>query len=354
MYLNLEDEISQLDREICALSDIVFSQCTLCGRCAGHCSLGMDTPFIVRAVRAMAGVAGTAPKTLIKLTEAEIQKGENQASYKPGFLERISDLEQQLRALTNDPTATIPVEKRGAKILFVPTTETTSILHSAIIFNATGEDWTLSIFEAANHGLFLGDENRARQIAKRIVDEANRLNVKEIVLAECGPAYKSYRWDVPKWFAGQFDFKIRSLVEVIAEYIGEGRIKVDPTIISESVTYHDPCNLVSKSDILEEPRYILSKITADFREMTPNKTESLCCGGGGGLVELDEYSERRLAAGRPKANQIKETGAQIVVTACNACRLQIGHLSEYYDLNVQVATLADLVVRAMRLPQTLP
>ena len=58
---------------------------------------------------------------------------------------------------------------------------------------------------------------RAKEVTKRIVDEANRLGVQEIVIAECGHAYASYCWDVPNWFAGEFDFKVRSLIEVLAE-----------------------------------------------------------------------------------------------------------------------------------------
>ena len=98
---------------------------------------------------------------------------------------------------------------------------------------------------------------------------------------------------------------------------------------------------------IEEPRYVLNKITKDFREMTPNKAEALCCGGSGGLVALAEYADRRITAGKPKADQIKKTGARAVVAACENCRLQIGDLNEHYNLNVQITALTDLVVRAM-------
>jgi len=84
--------------------------------------------------------------------------------------------------------------------------------------------------------------------------------------------------------------------------------------------------------------------------MTPNREQAFCCGGGGGLVALPEYEERRLRAGKPKADQIRKTGARVVVAACENCRLQIGELSTHYGLGIEVSSLADLVVRAMRLP----
>jgi Fe-S oxidoreductase len=336
------------------LTEIAFSQCTLCRRCTVNCPLGVDTPLMMRAVRAMASAAGTAPEILVVLADAAIEKGRDPSFYKEMFLEQIQEMEAQLRDVTDNPQASIPVEKQGAKILYVPLAGAHTILPPAVLFNAAKEDWTLSLFEASNYGVFLADMKRAKEVAKRIVDEANRLGVKEIVISECGHAYASYRWDVPNWFAGEFNFKVRSLVEVVAEYLAEGKIKVDPTVIPEAVTYHDSCNLARSGGLIEEPRFVLKKVVSDFREMTPNKAEALCCGGGGGLVALAEYAERRLAAGKPKAEQIKKTGARLVVAACENCRLQIGDLNEHYNLNVRITALTDLVIRAMRLPKPLP
>src|SRR5512134_3209666 len=336
------------------LTEIAFSQCTLCRRCTVNCPLGVDTPLMMRAIRAMASAAGMAPEILVMLADAAIEKGKDPSFYKEMFLEQIKEMEEQLRDVTGDPAASIPVEKQGAKILYVPLAGAHTILPPAVVFNTAKEDWTLSLFEASNYGVVLADMKRAREVAKRIVDEANRLGVKEIVISECGHAYSSYRWEVPNWFAGEFNFKVSSLVEVIAEYIAAGKINVHPAAIPEAVTYHDSCNLARSGGLIEEPRYVLKKITTDFREMTPNKAEALCCGGGGGLVALAEYAERRIEAGKPKADQIRDTGARVVVAACENCRLQIGDLNEHYNLNVRITALTDLVVRAMRLPRPLP
>lgn len=336
------------------LSEMAFSQCTLCRRCTVNCPLGVDTPLMMRAIRAMASASGTAPEILVMLADAAIEKGRDPSFYKDMFLEQIKDMEAQLRDITGDPEACIPVEKAGTKILYVPLAGAHTILPPAVVFNIAKADWTLSIFEAANYGVFLADAKRAKEVAKRIVDEANRLGVEEIVIAECGHAYASYRWDVPNWFGDQYNFKVRSLIEVLAEYIAEGKIQVDPAAIPEAVTYHDSCNLGRNGGLIEEPRYVLGKTVSDFREMTPNKDAALCCGGGGGLVALAEYADRRIAAGKPKADQIRQTGAKVVVAACENCRLQIGDLNEAYGLNVEITALTDLVVRAMKLPKGQP
>jgi Fe-S oxidoreductase len=84
--------------------------------------------------------------------------------------------------------------------------------------------------------------------------------------------------------------------------------------------------------------------------MIPNREEAYCCGGGAGLVALPEAADLRMLAGRPKAEQVRRSGARVVAAACENCRLQLGDLSGHYGLGVGVIALADLVVKAMRLP----
>jgi Fe-S oxidoreductase len=342
------------EQTLASLAEMAFSQCTLCRRCAFNCPLGCDLPLMMRAIRAMATATGTAPETLVMLADAAIEQGKDPEMYREMFLESIRETEAQLRRATGDPDARIPVDERGAKVLYVPLAGTHSILPPAIIFNAAKESWTLSLFQASNYGIFLGDVRRAKEIARRIVEEARRLAVQQIVLAECGHAYAVYRWEAPNWFGADYTFEVRSIVEVIAQYIREGRLRLDPTANPEPIAYHDSCNLGRGGGLFEEPRLVLRAAATDVREMTPNREQAYCCGGGGGLVALPEYEERRLRAGRPKAEQIRKTGARIVAAACENCRLQIGELSAHYGLAVGVSSLADLVVRAMRLPGPLP
>jgi hypothetical protein len=40
----------------------------------------------------------------------------------------------------------------------------------------------------------------------------------------------------------------------------------------------------------------------------------------------------------------------VIVSACENCRLQLGDLSGHYGLGIGVTALADLVVKAMKLP----
>lgn len=332
------------------LAEIAFSECSLCRRCTFNCPLGVDTPLMMRAVRGMATAAGKAPEMLVMLADAAIDKGKDPDMFRELFVNQIAEMEKELQEMVGDPSAKITVEREGARVLYVALSGAHTILPPAAIFHAAKEDWTLSLFEAANYGVFLGDVNRAKQIAARIIDEAKRLKVEEVVVAECGHACASLVWEAPNWFGETFPFRVRSVIELFSDYIEQGRLQLDPSANPDVITYHDSCNFARTSGIYREPRVILKAVAENFREMNPHGLANYCCGGGGGLVALPEYDEKRLRAGKPKAEQIQSAVAAIVAAACENCRLQLGDLNNHYKLGVDVTALADLIVKALRLP----
>jgi Fe-S oxidoreductase len=88
-------------------------------------------------------------------------------------------------------------------------------------------------------------------------------------------------------------------------------------------------------------------VVADFVEMTPNRQDNYCCGGGGGMLSMSEYGERRVASGRIKADQIRATGAKIVATPCHNCADQLIELSKVYKLGVEIQAVVELVYAAL-------
>jgi Fe-S oxidoreductase len=329
-----------------SLADMAFGKCTLCRRCTVNCPVGVDTAALMRSARSIATAAGKAPEILVQLADAAISRGENMDLFRDMMLERFKELEDETRARINDPTFSIPVGKKGAEMLFVGLSGEHSIVPPAILFHYAKANWTLSLFEASNYGTFLGDSQRSKKIALRIINEARELGVKEVVIGECGHAYTTLRWEAPKWFKEALPFRVRSLIEVLADWVQSGRLVLNSEANPDPVTYHDSCNLGRNGGLLEEPRIVLRAAVKDFREMYPNREESYCCGGGSGMVAVSEWQERRMQAGLPKARQIKATGARIVVASCDNCRIQLGELNEHYNLGIKVTGLADIVVNA--------
>jgi len=254
----------------------------------------------------------------------------------------------------DDNHAAIPLDKEGTQILYTlnprePKFFPLSISAIAKIFYAAKEDWTISThtYDVTNYAYYSGDDEGARELTQRLYDETMKLGAQTLVLAECGHGFRSIRWEGPNWIQQAYPFEVKSVIEIIADYVRSGTIKVDPTIIQESVTLHDPCNLVRSGGVIEEQRFVLKKIVSNFIEMTPNRENNYCCGGGGGQLSMGEYKERRIEAGKIKAEQIQKTGAKIVATPCHNCIDQIMELNQHYKLGVQIKTVAEIVADAL-------
>jgi Fe-S oxidoreductase len=81
--------------------------------------------------------------------------------------------------------------------------------------------------------------------------------------------------------------------------------------------------------------------------MVPNRAENFCCTGGGGAMSMSEYAPRRLKSASIKAEQLRATGAKVVVTACHNCVDALVDLIRHYKLDMQVKLLVNLVSNAM-------
>jgi CheY-like chemotaxis protein len=89
----------------------------------------------------------------------------------------------------------------------------------------------------------------------------------------------------------------------------------------------------------------------DFQEMYPNRAENYCCTGGGGAMSMSEYTPKRLQSAKVKADQIRATGAKVVVTSCHNCVDGLNDLIKHYELDCEVKQLVNLVTNALVLPE---
>jgi [DsrC]-trisulfide reductase subunit K len=329
------------DETMKQLYDAAYT-CTGCRRCMMYCPFGIDTQAIQSIAKLLLIGNESAPEELSMLADASIEKGKNLELYKASFVQAIKNLEKEvISKWKGESDQVIPLDVEGANILYVALAGAHSIIPTASILNAARENWTLSFFEAVNFGAFVGDPIKTQMIAKRIINEAIRLKVKEVTICECGTAFR-----VMKHLVGEQPFKVSHIAEVMARYLKEGRIKVEKGRIKGVITYHDPCQSTRNSGVIEEPRYVLNQLTSRFIEMTPNREYNLCCGGGGGLVALENEPFRE-ETGKAKVNQIRETGATIVATGCENCHTQLNFLGDRYKTGVKVEFLTNLVANSL-------
>jgi len=336
------------------LVETVYGRCTACGRCGLNCSVGIDVGTVIRVGRNVLAAVGKVPANLQAVVDNQLKTG-NQMSIEPAELkETAAWISEDLRLEMRSDEVTIPVDEPGRRVFYLVNPREVkffplSLSAAAGVFHTAGESWTISsrLYDVTNYGLFSGDNDAAAKITRQAVDEAKRLGCQEIVLSECGHGFRSFRWEGPNWMGKPYEIPVRSILEVMLEYVSSGRIKLDPQKNRDRVTLHDPCNLVRWGGVSEPQRELLRLAVRDCQEMTPNREQNFCCGGGGGMLSMSEYGERRIASGKAKADQIRATGAKIVATPCHNCADQLLELNKHHKLGVEIQAVVELVYNAL-------
>jgi Fe-S oxidoreductase len=334
--------------------DSLYGACTMCGRCVAHCSIGVDIPFVVRTGRRMLATMGLVPKSLQATVDAAVNTGNNMGIPEDEFVDTIQWMEEEMQDEEGFETAEIPLNQPDKDILYTlnprePKFFPLSIAAAAKIFHAAGESWTLStkMYDVTNYGYFSGNDEEATLIAKHMYDEVKNLNCKKLVLGECGHGSRALRWESPNYMKQSPEFEMITLVELLEKYIREGRIKLDKSLNTKKYTLHDPCNITRNGGLFNTLRFVVKSAVPELIEMDPYGNENFCCGGGGGMLAMSEFNERRLKIGEIKANQIRKTGADVVITPCHNCVDQLMQIDHHYKLGVEIKSVAEVVADAL-------
>ena len=62
---------------------------------------------------------------------------------------------------------------------------------------------------------------------------------------------------------------------------------------------------------------------------------------------MTNFADRRIKAGRIKADQICSTGAKVVVAPCHNCIDQLMELNKHYKLGVEIKTVCEVAANAL-------
>ena len=101
------------------------------------------------------------------------------------------------------------------------------------------------------------------------------------------------------------------------EYLIENGFEMDlATNEDVTVTYHDPCRLGRQMNIYDEPRDLVKAVDGvDLVEMEHTGEDALCCG----VSSMMSCNENSRALRLQRFDEVKATGAEIMLTSCPKC-----------------------------------
>ncbi len=342
------------DEKIQELAESVWN-CTACRKCTLECPSGIDHGLLTHLSRYILSEIDIAPRALVVSTREQLEgdTGNTSAFPWPAIKDGLEFLEEEIEEETGAKIR-FPLDVEGADYIFVPAVsdfmmEAETLMGNAAVLAASGASWTIGTkyHDGINYGLFYSDRVWDRAVGK-VDAEASRLKAKAVMIGECGHASRSAKLGMPMFHGGKDALPVVNCMEYAYDAWKAGKLKLIRGAIKERTTYHDPCNIARTKWITEQPREILKYICEDYVEMTPNREENICCGGGGGTVSIDEVRPYRTSvSGKAKADQVRATGAKYCVAPCANCKKQMKELMEDQEVDCEIAGLHDLIYKAI-------
>ena len=217
----------------------------------------------------------------------------------------------------------------------------------AELLNAAGINWAVIGKEEKCTGdaaRRTGNEYLFAQMAEENVAVLNDIKAKTIVTT-CPHCFHTIGNEYSQ-FGG--NYVVKHHTDYIDELVKAGKLELDGQG-DDSITYHDPCYLGRHNGIFDEPRALIQATGAKLTEPGRNRTNSFCCGAGGGQFWKDEEkgTER---VGTNRYRELKQTGAKTVATGCPFCMRMITEetASEEPEIAMEVYDIAELVAKNLR------
>jgi len=333
---------------------IAYVECNGCRRCSMYCPFGIDIAYFIMAIRRICHLLGIVPQYLQDTVNSHATTMNQMWVQQDEWIDTLHWQEDD--ASLEMPGARIPLEVEGADFMYSviapePKLLAQLIANHAIIAKKAGLSWTMPAtdgWDNSNMAMFSGDFESMARVERLHWDTALRLKVKRIVMGECGHAYRGAVYDGPKWLSWKTPpLPMVHAIEFYHDLLEKGKIKIAKKY-DKSITVQDPCNVVRGRALGGKLREIMNALCSDFRDMTPNHEHNYCCAAGGGVINCGApWKLPRVTGNRVKAEQIAETGAEIIATPCHNCHSGIEDIVGHYKLGVHTKFLSEIIVEVM-------
>lgn len=191
-----------------------------------------------------------------------------------------------------------------------------------------------------------GDFKTGRKMADANVKAFKDLDYIITDCATCASAMKDYvkflaDTDERKQAYSNFAAKIKDITEFLVDVLKlpPSAYKVAAEFKGKTVTWHEPCHLGRYLGVKEQPRKILKALKdINYVEM-PDADR--CCGMAGTFSIYFYDLAQKIAT--KKADSIKQTGADVVVTDCPGCQIQLIDTLKRHHMPQQVRHIMELL-----------
>ena len=190
----------------------------------------------------------------------------------------------------------------------------------------------------------IGNEYLFQTMAEQNKETFEQYNFKKIV-TQCPHCFTTLKNDYAE-MGVELDVVHHS--QYIDELINEKKIEPKP-YLDEDITFHDPCYLGRHNGEYDAPRKVLQSVLKEgsIKEMEQSKSDSFCCGAGGGNMWYEIKTGERI--NQHRVNQAVDTEAKTIAAACNFCNIMLedGVKTTGNEENIRVVDIAEMVSKGL-------
>jgi Fe-S oxidoreductase len=189
--------------------------------------------------------------------------------------------------------------------------------------------------------IIAGMGDAVTELVKHNVEAVRAMGARRLV-AGCPSCYHTWLHQYPQIIGQPLGFEVLHMAHLLEELLAQDRLRLGE--FSRSVTYHDPCDLGRNSGIYEAPRNVIRSVPGlTLVEMEENRQYALCCGGGGDVAMCNQPLVEAVA--RRRLQQALDTGAQVLLSACQQCKRTLMTAARQEKARMQVLDVVELIAR---------
>lgn len=318
--------------------------CTTCMACVQHCPVYTDPADIIIELRRNETIGqGNLPKEVRPMIRNLELFGD---TYGKGPAHRTDWVhDNPVPVLSKNHPQTDILLWVGCSGAFHP--RYTQVYRSMVqILNAARVDFAIlgkKEYCCGDQARRLGHESVFSTLARKNIDEINKYQFEKIVTL-CPHCMHSLKHEYGAISPGLDVIHASELVESL---INENKIKLKYPRKS-LLTIHDPCYLGRVNKTFQPVRNISTAIEGTtLQELERRRENGFCCGAGGGQMWLHDTVGRHI--NHIRAEQIIDSGADTVVTACPFCltMLDDGINAAEHDKPVMAVDIIEMVASSI-------
>ncbi len=171
---------------------------------------------------------------------------------------------------------------------------------------------------------YAGDMEGFSKVSQKMKAEIEKRRVRRLIV-DCPTCIKMMT-DVYRGIGVELDVEIVHAVQFINGLLKEGRLEFRKG--KGSVTFQDPCILSYDLAMSSVPREIIRALGFKLKEPVCSQEHTHCCGGAHGAKIGDRHLKDAVTSMR--LNELRNTAADIYVTACPTCKSVLSAVNMKY------------------------